>query len=464
MKKLHGLMTVLYLVIALFWFVGCAEDISPTEVPLEPKPPNDPTNLTATPKSTTCIELGWEDNSTDEQGFKIERMVTGGSWEVVQSVEEGVTAYSDTGLTVSTEYHYQAYAFNGEVASGSSNEVSATPLLLAPMNLTAKAKSVSSIELDWEDQSTDELGFIVEREMGSGAWGEVKVVPVDSHAYTDAGLTDQTLYSYRVCAYGENNLMSDYSSIQSATTPKQPSAGDTETQIISGVAFSFAWIPPGSFQMGSVNHEQDRDRDEGPLHTVTFASGFWMMTTEVTQMQWQAVTDSNPSYRKGDNLPVECVSWNDIQLFEDKLNSSDSGKGYCLPSEAEWEYACRAGTRTRFYWGNDPNYGEVGNFAWYCSNSGNSTHPVGKKRQNAWGLYDMSGNVWEWCEDSYHSSYNGAPEDGRAWIVPENFEHYDHVARGGSWGSNPEWCRSAQRVRVNSDFKMGHFGFRLVSR
>lgn len=214
---------------------------------------------------------------------------------------------------------------------------------------------------------------------------------------------------------------------------------------------SFVKIPPGSFQMGSNEYG-----DEKPIHTVNIKT-FYMMTTEVTQAQWQAVMGNNPSYFKGDNLPVECVSWNDVQEFLRKLNQKDPGKNYRLPSEAEWEYACRAGTTTKFYSGN--NDSDLDGIAWYSGNSHDKTHPAGQKCPNVWGLYDISGNVWEWCQDWYHDSYKGAPTDGSAWESPRGSYR---VLRGGSWYNFPNFCRSASRSYNSPDRRSYGMGFRLV--
>ncbi|WP_223212405.1 formylglycine-generating enzyme family protein, partial [Microcystis aeruginosa] len=154
--------------------------------------------------------------------------------------------------------------------------------------------------------------------------------------------------------------------------------------------------------------------------------------------------------------PVEKVSWDDAQAFCQKL-SQITGKTYCLPTEAEWEYACCAGTTTRFYFGDNAN--QLGDYAWYGGNSQQTTHPVGQKRPNGWGLYDMSGNVWEWCEDNWHDNYIGAPRDGSAWLIRDN--DYQ-ILRGGSWYFNPDYCRSAFRYFNNRRGSFNSFGFRVV--
>ncbi|MBM3327433.1 MAG: formylglycine-generating enzyme family protein [Calditrichaeota bacterium] len=215
---------------------------------------------------------------------------------------------------------------------------------------------------------------------------------------------------------------------------------------------TFVLIPGGSFLMGS----NDGDSDEKPVHRVE-VKAFYIMTTEVTQRMWQAIMGDNPSYFKGDDLPVECVSWNDCQEFIKKLNQRDPGKGYRLPSEAEWEYACRAGTTTKYYTGDSES--DLARTGWYDGNSGSKTHPVGQKQPNAWGLYDMHGNVWEWCEDWYHDSYNGAPGDGRAWTSPAGTYR---VLRGGSWPYFDCACRSASRIWDEPAERNLNYGFRVV--
>lgn len=210
------------------------------------------------------------------------------------------------------------------------------------------------------------------------------------------------------------------------------------------------YVPAGTFRMGSENG----DTDEKPAHQVTIRDGFYMGKYEVTQAQWQAMTGSNPSdFNTCDQCPVERVSWDDTQEFIRKLNARGDGYTYRLPSEAEWEYACRAGTTSDYA-------GNLDSMGWYDRNSGGKTHPVGQKQPNAFGLFDMHGNVYEWCQDLYHDSYNGVPTDGSAW---EQGGEQSRVLRGGSWYSNADDARSAYRIRVSSSSHDHVAGFRVVA-
>ncbi|HNR36668.1 MAG TPA: formylglycine-generating enzyme family protein, partial [Candidatus Hydrogenedentes bacterium] len=214
--------------------------------------------------------------------------------------------------------------------------------------------------------------------------------------------------------------------------------GQTLTVTLPGdVLLEMVLIPSGSFTMGSPLDPGWSNTSEAPQHTVTFAQPFYMGKFEVTQAQWWAVMGTAPSQFTGNaSLPVEYVSWNDCQAFITKLNTMGKGT-FRLPSEAEWEYACRAGTNyTRWHFGNTE--AELVNYAWYSTNSANKTHPVGEKLPNAFGLYDMHGNIWEWCQDWHHGNYEGAPTDGTAWEDPAGSYR---VLRGGAWGHNSAGCR-----------------------
>lgn len=219
----------------------------------------------------------------------------------------------------------------------------------------------------------------------------------------------------------------------------------------------FMKIPAGEFDMGSPSNEAGRIVNEGPVHHVKISSEFYMGKYEVTQKQWREVMGSSPSNFKGDTLPVENVSWNDIQDFIKKLNEKEGGSKYRLPSEAEWEYAARAGTTSRYFFGDDDS--NLGDYAWYSENSGSKTHEVGQKKPNPWGLYDVYGNVGEWVQDTWKVGYQGAPTDGSSWEIGGR---NTRVQRGCSWAIYALDCRSAFRGFWSINFPGDDGGFRLV--
>jgi formylglycine-generating enzyme required for sulfatase activity len=242
----------------------------------------------------------------------------------------------------------------------------------------------------------------------------------------------------------------------SKNSANSASSSDTKSSpgavVKNSSGMEFAYVPAGSFQMGSDNGEEY----ERPIHQVTFARGFYIGRYEVTQAQWQKVMGNTPSTFStcGENCPVEQVSWDDAQEFIKKLNAQNDGYQYRLPSEAEWEYACRAGTT-----GDDA--GDPKAVAWYTDNADYKTHPVGQKQANAWGLYDMHGNVSEWAMDYQHNNYDSAPTDGSAWL--SGGDSNKRVERGGSWRLDAKHLRSAQRNEAPPDYRWKDIGFRLVA-
>jgi formylglycine-generating enzyme required for sulfatase activity len=237
-----------------------------------------------------------------------------------------------------------------------------------------------------------------------------------------------------------------------AGCPLPPPAGATRN--FDGIRFQ--WCPPGTFAMGSPSTEAGRNSDE-ILHEVTLTRGFWLSTFEITQAQWEAVMGNNPSQHVGGDHPVERVSWNDVQEFLIILNATTTGATYRLPTEAEWEYACRAGTTTRFYWGADPDETEIDDNAWYEDNSNGESQPVGEKEPNPFGLHDMSGNVQEWCQDVRGAYPTGAVVDPTGPSMGTR-----KVIRGGAWSDNPGFCRSANRASSDMDLRIDNIGFRLL--
>ena len=226
-------------------------------------------------------------------------------------------------------------------------------------------------------------------------------------------------------------------------------------EVTNSIGMEFVLTKPGSFVMGSPLDEPGRGDDEGPQHRVTISQAFYIGKFEVTQGQWLAVMGTNPSkFKAGDDYPVELVSWNDVVEFCRKLSDRE-GVTYRLPTEAEWEYACRAGSTTEYYWGDDID----SRYCWYKDNSGNRSHQVGGKLPNARGLHDMLGNVWEWCSDWYGEDYYknspvenpGGPSSGRY-----------RVLRGGCWSYGADALRSAHRYGYAPINGGSYIGFRCV--
>jgi formylglycine-generating enzyme required for sulfatase activity len=248
------------------------------------------------------------------------------------------------------------------------------------------------------------------------------------------------------------------------------------------------WISPGQFLMGSPEDEPGRYDSEGPQHLVTLREGYWLFDTPCTQALWEVLLGENPSRFRDPERPVENVRWDDVQeRFLPALNERVPGFG--LPSDAQWEYACRAGTETALYTGKIENLGKfnapaLDPIAWYGGNSGVAfdlkdgedtsdrpekqypheragTRRLKLKQPNPWGLYDMLGNVWEWVEDPWHQSYLGAPNDGNAWGSDEPGV-WRTTIRGGSWNDLARACRSACRNRVGPGKRNASIGFRCA--
>ncbi len=254
-------------------------------------------------------------------------------------------------------------------------------------------------------------------------------------------------------------------------------AGETITiQLPGGIPLDLVWVPPGSLEMGNKLSAKQLMSTYGgnlewyqnayPLHKVTISHGFWLGKYEVTQGQWQAVMGTTPwkgqkSVPDDPDAPVVCVNWEDVQGFCRK-----AGQGTRLPSEAEWEYACQAGSRGEYCFGDSES--ELSNYAWYGKNTKageKRVHVVGQKQPNTWGLYDMHGNVSEWCQDWSHDSYDGAPTDGSAWESPSTQESSIgscRVVRGGSFSHGAGTCRSSNRCAGQPACPQSFVGFRLL--
>lgn len=241
----------------------------------------------------------------------------------------------------------------------------------------------------------------------------------------------------------------------------EPSPG-TEASFL---GIPFVWIPSGSFFMGTVKTPTELVEKYGgnislftseyPQHLVIISKGFWMSQTEITQKQWHDIMKDNPSNNVGDNLPVENLSWDNCQRFIENINNLGSGT-FRLPSEAEWEYACRAGSTSEFYFGDDAE--QLNDYGWHFYNSDYHTHPVKQKKPNAWGLYDMHGNVWEWCQDWYDANYyQNSPNLDPTGPATGSYK----VLRGGTCLRTAARCRSAFRSWNAPDLTMPDQGLRI---
>ena len=230
--------------------------------------------------------------------------------------------------------------------------------------------------------------------------------------------------------------------------------GKNKTFTVKGVTFTMVAAKGGTFMMGATSEQgSDAESDEMPVHQVTLSS-YYIGQTEVTQALWEAVMGNNPSSFKGNNKPVEYVSWDDCQDFVIKLNQL-TGKRFRLPTEAEWEYACRGGKKSRGYKYSGSN--TIGDVAWYDGNSSDETHSVATKSPNELGIYDMSGNVWEWCQD-WKDSYSSAAQTNPTGASSGSYR----VIRGGSWYYNAKNCRSSIRINYPLDYRFSGLGLRLA--
>ncbi len=250
---------------------------------------------------------------------------------------------------------------------------------------------------------------------------------------------------------------------QEATPAEQPTVKENEILVPlpnlaeGAVPIILVEIPAGKFQMGSPPTEEFHEENESPVHTVTLTNDYYIGKYEVTQAQWLALMEENPSTQKGDNLPVNRVSWHEAQAYIQKLNEQQDEIRFRLPTEAEWEYACRAGTTTATYIGENITEEQMEEYAWFRNNSEANLHPVGQLKPNPWGLYDMHGNVWEWCSDWYGTYPEQDVTDPKG---PETGK--EKVFRGASWMGEYKFMRSADRGKFPPERKQHTGGFRLA--
>ena len=273
-------------------------------------------------------------------------------------------------------------------------------------------------------------------------------------------LESNRTYELIVVTYPQNAITQNVTNLsldsQQSTPQTHPTVSDNTISIPvkNGISIDMVRVEAGTFTMGATPEMKNPEDDEKPTHRVTLTNDYYIGKYEVTQALWQAVMGSNPSYFKGNNLPVEQVSWDDCQDFLSKLNRI-TGKTFRLPTEAEWEYAARGGNKSRGYQYSGSN--NLSDVAWYEDNSGNKTHTVGTKQANELGIYDMSGNVWEWCQD-WLGKYNSSSQINPTGANSGSYR----VGRGGNWGGNARDCRSSCRGYDASGSRYGFLGLRLV--
>jgi formylglycine-generating enzyme required for sulfatase activity len=335
--------------------------------------------------------------------------------------------------TLLLSFHSSLVSIEGTASTQDPNATLPSTKKTAP----AKKKGTLRKRTNSGNAAADEIAF----------WASIKdsTDPDDFNAYLKQ-------YPKGKFATLAKNRLRTLEGASSSTTPNSNLSSLNMPRMRTNQAgIEFMLIPPGSFMMGSTNGGDD----EKPVHQVTIKYSYYIGRFEVTQAQWQSVMGNNPSSFKGDladpyiKLPVESVSWDDTQNFINKLNEGNDGFRYRLPTEAEWEYACRAGT-TGAYAGN------LSQMAWFAENSENRTHTVGQKQPNAWGLFDMHGNVWEWCQDWYDAYPTGPVTDPQGASSGSG-----RVFRGGNWYSYGRYCRSAFRSSAPTAASYA-FGFRVV--
>ncbi len=439
--------------------------------PVTPTVPAAPTNLVATATGQTTISLTWTavPNATSYNVYSNENVVASGLT---------VTSYTVEGLTAGTEYCYNVTAVNEIGESEHSAEACATTESVptapaAPTNLVATATGQTTISLTW-DAVQNATSYNVYN-------GETVVVSgLTVTSYTVEGLTAGTQYCYKVTAVNEIGE-SEHSTEACATTEFPPIVIETIT--VNGVSFNMIQVEGGTFKMGSEYNPYDGITDyadEEPAHNVTLTT-YSIGETEVTQELWKAVMGSDSPASWGELMnndvyypqrPAEFMSWGDseestigdCQTFISKLNEL-TGKNFRLPTEAEWEYAARGGNRSKGYMYSGSN--DVGEVAWYSGNlvdqtGKTKTHDVKTKKANELGIYDMSGNVLEWCNDWYGGNYYGnSPGENPQGPDQAETSTKHRVSRGGGWGHEAEYCRVAKRFSLEQDERGSNYGFRL---
>ncbi len=399
---------------------------------------NAPTNLQITNFIDTEIVLSWTDNSSLETGFEIEKSEDGAIFTLAKTIGANLTTATIEGTYLTTKQYY--FRVRGKTRvnySSYTNTANSTLQFNAPTNLKITNIVESEAVLTWTDNSNYETGFEIYKSSDGINYSLEKTVPSNTTSANILGIyPNLEIFYFKIRAKSNYNY-SKYSLVVNGCNI------NPEMVIVSG----------GTFNMGS--NSCPGYTNERPEHAVTLKS-YKIGKYEVTQKLWRAVYGTKPSCFTGDNLPVEQVSWIDIQAFIKKLNQK-TGKHFRLPTEAEWEFAARGGNSSNGFTYSGTN--TIGDVAWYRDNCGSKTHIVGIKQANELGLFDMSGNVWEWVNDWYSDTYysispSSNPQGPSGGIYK--------VLRGASWFSDDFECRSVTRYKNAPDVRSSLLGFRLA--
>ena len=381
----------------------------------------------------------------DSSGTRItlsdDRSATDRNFQIVEQVQAGTYTVRVTGGNGATGAYSLAVSFTA-VPSLSFGSAS-----IADQSYTQNT-AISTLTLPQATGGTAPLVYSLSPALPAG----LRFTPSTRElSGTPTSTLAATTYTYMVADGSGATAMLTFSLSVEAPSPSMA--------LTNSIGMELVLIPAGTFQMGSPVSEPGYHRSRGPVHQVAIGQPFYLGKYEVTQAQWRAVMGNNPSeFSNCDTCPVEQVSWNEVQGFIEELNLREGVGTYRLPSEAEWEYAARAGTQTAYHFGNAEN--RLGQYAWYIGNSGEKTRPVGGKRPNQFGLYDVHGNVWEWVQDCLSADYIGAPSDGSAWLAGDCSRRR---TRGGSYFEDPETLRSANRGGSSVDSRYDEsLGFRIA--
>ncbi|MDP8209915.1 MAG: SUMF1/EgtB/PvdO family nonheme iron enzyme [Candidatus Stygibacter australis] len=411
-----------------------------------------PSNLSYEKLAINRIALFWEDNTEGEQGFKIDKKVANNQWSENYTITTGNSIYwVDENAEINQDLQYRVYAYYGDIASTSIQTDIIDNNIQIPENLSIEIINDNEIRLNWEYELEEITGFRIEKKAEGGTWElYADNIATDLREWEDDNCHNND--SYRIKAYYQ----------------EYESHASNEVKFMENY---MVFVEGGTFEMG--DHYNEGNSDEIPLHDVTLSS-FFIGQYEVTQDEYEGLMGSNPAHDHGvgDDYPVYYVSWYDAAEYCNALseqkgltpcyNLNDwscnfSADGFRMPTEAEWEYAARGGvnwTDNLRYSGTTDN---LGDHAWIYLNSDYRSHEIGTREANQLGIYDMSGNVWEWCNDWY-SYYNSSPETDP--LGPDN--GLNRVNRGGSWSSYASVCRVANRGINSPGYSYNNIGFRLA--